>query len=79
MLPHLPQNDVPQDASAPLDLVKIEQDIAFLTERIARMRRLPNPNLQLITHYEAMLRGRSAVLSWLQDGDNDLELPRHQA
>lgn len=79
MLPHSPNHRLPADDGMPLDRIKIEQDIAFLTDRIACMRRQARPNPQMIAHYEAMLRGREAVLSWLQDGRSNVELPRHQA
>ena len=79
MLPLNSHTRLPDDDGAPLDSAKIEQDIAFLTDRIACMKRQARPNPQMIAHYEAMLRGRSAVLNWLNDGKHNVELPRHQA
>lgn len=48
--------------------LKVEQDIAFLVDRIAAMKNQPKPNVQLIEHYDAMLKSRRSVLSWLLDG-----------
>ncbi len=79
MLPPSLNNHPPADEGAPLDQTKIEQDIAFLYDRIACMKRQPRPNPQMIAHYEAMLRGREAVLNWLQNGQCEVKLPRHQA
>lgn len=47
---------------------KVAQDIAFLSDRIANMKRHPKPNVQLIEHYESMLKSRQSVLNWLLDG-----------
>ncbi len=51
--------------------VKVEQDIAFLSERIAAMKAHPNPNTMLIDHYQSMLSSRESVLKWLLDGCDD--------
>ena len=51
--------------------VKVEQDITFLTERIAAMQAHPRPNAMLIEHYQSMLRSRESVLKWLLDGCDD--------
>jgi hypothetical protein len=51
--------------------IKVEQDIAFLTDRIQAMRVHPRPNTMLIEHYESMLKSRESVLKWLLDGCDD--------
>nr|WP_324259965.1 hypothetical protein [Cellvibrio fontiphilus] len=51
--------------------IKVEQDISFLTDRIAAMKQQPRPNLLLIEHYESMLKSRESVLKWLLDGCDD--------
>lgn len=51
--------------------IKVEQDIAFLTDRIAAMKQQPNQNTKLIEHYQSMLNSRESVLKWLMDGCDD--------
>lgn len=51
--------------------IKVEQDIAFLTDRITAMRAHPRPNTMLIEHYQSMLKSRESVLKWLLDGCDD--------
>ncbi len=51
--------------------IKVEQDIAFLTDRIAAMKSQPRPNSLLIEHYQSMLKSRESVLKWLMDGCDD--------
>lgn len=51
--------------------IKVEQDIAFLTSRIAAMQAHPQPNTMLIEHYQSMLKSRESVLKWLLDGCDD--------
>ena len=51
--------------------VKVEQDIAFLTDRITAMKAHPRPNTMLIDHYQSMLKSRESVLKWLLDGCDD--------
>lgn len=51
--------------------IKVEQDIAFLTDRIAAMKKQPRPNNMLIDHYQSMLKSRESVLKWLLDGCDD--------
>lgn len=48
---------------------KVEQDIAFLTDKIDRMMNHSRPNQMLIDHYTGMLKSRQAVLRWLMDGE----------
>jgi|GEM_PF-1627165 len=62
--------------------IKVEQDIAFLTDRIAAMNAHPRPNAMLVEHYQSMLNSRESVLKWLLDGcdDETSSLPdRHRA
>ncbi len=51
--------------------VKVEQDIAFLSDRISAMQSHPRPNTMLIEHYQSMLKSRESVLKWLLDGCDD--------
>lgn len=51
--------------------IKVEQDIAFLSDRIAAMKAHPRPNTMLIEHYQSMLKSRESVLKWLLDGCDD--------
>ncbi|MEN0036029.1 MAG: hypothetical protein AAGC78_03135 [Cellvibrio sp.] len=51
--------------------IKVEQDIAFLTDRIDAMKVHPRPNTMLIEHYQSMLKSRESVLKWLMDGCDD--------
>lgn len=46
---------------------KIEQDIAFLRERIWGMKNQSNPNTVVLKTYETMLESRLSVLKWLED------------
>lgn len=49
---------------------KVEQDIAFLQHRINLMKKQKIPNSIVIETYEAMLKSRCSVLSWLHDGNS---------
>lgn len=53
---------------------KIVQDIAFLQYRIELMKKQAHPNKIVIETYESMLKSRTSVLSWLQDGNDDQEI-----
>lgn len=53
---------------------KIVQDIAFLQYRIELMKKQAHPNKIVIETYENMLKSRTSVLSWLQDGNNDQQI-----
>lgn len=64
--PKLVENGVLKDAAEVR--LKVEQDIAFLSDRIALMKQQPKPNTHLIEHYETMLKSRRSVLNWLLDG-----------
>lgn len=59
--------------------LKVEQDIAFLADRIALMQQHPRPNTQLIEHYETILKSRRSVLNWLLDGCADEDMPAPQS
>lgn len=48
--------------------LKVEQDIAFLSDRIADLRNHPKPNRVVIDTYQTMLDSRLSVLKWLQHG-----------
>lgn len=66
--PRRPHESLSPQGSARL---KVEQDIAFLSDRIKAMQQQPRPNAMLIEHYQSMLRSREAVLKWLLDGCDD--------
>lgn len=59
---------------------KVENDIAFLHERVKAMQTQPQPNKLLIEHYQSMLKSRESVLKWLMDGcdDETTHLPEHR-
>lgn len=58
--------------------IRVEQDIAFLSDRIAAMKAHPRPNTMLIEHYQSMLKSRESVLKWLLDGcDDETSSPRN--
>ncbi len=61
--------------------IKVEQDIAFLKDRISTMQSHPRPNTMLIEHYQSMLKSRESVLKWLLDGcdDETCSLPEHRS
>lgn len=49
---------------------KVEQDIAFLSDRIAELQNRPRPNRVVIDTYQTMLDSRLSVLKWLQHGES---------
>lgn len=55
---------------------KVEQDIAFLTDRIESLQRQRRPNRPVIETYQAMLSSRRSVLRWLEHGRLDEPAPR---
>ncbi|AQT61624.1 hypothetical protein [Cellvibrio sp. PSBB023] len=69
----LQDNRITSDSTSPHGnaRIKVEQDIAFLTDRIAAMKSQPRPNAMLIEHYQSMLKSRESVLKWLMDGCDD--------
>lgn len=66
---------------------KVEQDIAFLQDRIESLQSHPRPNLPVIETYQTMLSSRRSVLRWLEHGRlvepvprlNDADCPGEQA
>lgn len=44
---------------------KVRQDIAFLSDRLERLKRNATPNPQVLKVYQDMLESREAVLTWL--------------
>jgi hypothetical protein len=53
---------------------KVEQDIAFLQDRINLMKKQKTPNSIVIETYENMLKSRQSVLGWLRDGNNENDI-----
>lgn len=47
---------------------KLLQDIAFLSDRIERLKGQSVPNAQTLKVYQEMLDSRYAVLDWLDQG-----------
>lgn len=71
----LPENNIESISSARSQWVntetirlKVEQDIAFLSDRIAALKNHPRPNRVVIDTYQSMLDSRLSVLKWLQHG-----------
>lgn len=54
---------------------KVEQDIAFLSERLNSMQQQLRPNKIILQTYQDMLNSRISVLKWLKDGSLDDESP----
>lgn len=50
---------------------KVEQDIAFLTDRITSMEKHSHPNKIVLETYRGMLKSRVAVLRWLMHGSDE--------
>jgi len=53
---------------------KVEQDIAFLQNRIGLMKKQKIPNSIVIETYENMLKSRQSVLGWLRDGNSEQDI-----
>jgi hypothetical protein len=53
---------------------KVEQDIAFLQDRINLMKKQNTPNSIVIETYENMLKSRQSVLGWLRDGNSENDI-----
>ena len=53
---------------------KVEQDIAFLQNRIGLMKKQKNPNNVVIETYENMLKSRQSVLAWLRDSTSERDI-----
>lgn len=60
-----------QLANASKVRLKVRQDIAFLTDRIASLESHPRPNHPVINTYKGMLESRQSVLKWLEHGEPD--------
>lgn len=58
---------------------KVEQDITFLSGRIAALEAQERPNRPVIDSYRTMLESRKSVLKWLQDGAFEAPAPRAHA
>lgn len=56
---------------------KIHEDIAFLENRIERMKKMKSPSQPVLATYEAMLSSRQSVLRWLED--HDMSISHHEA
>lgn len=48
---------------------KVEEDIAFLSERLHLLEQQSKPNAVILQTYRDMLESRRAVLDWLRQGD----------
>ena len=48
--------------------IKVEHDIAFLTERMQLLEQQSQPNTVILQTYRDMLESRRAVLQWLRQG-----------
>jgi hypothetical protein len=88
MLPTQHSTDAPNDfhnnpADSPVAREKIEQDIAFLHDKLTAMKMQPKPNRLLIDHYSGMLKSRESVLKWLtslsDNASNSLPHTKHSA
>lgn len=51
--------------------VTVENDIAFLSERLRTLERQAVPNTVMLQTYKDMLDSRHAVLQWLRKGASD--------
>ncbi len=58
---------------------KVEQDIVFLSNRIADLETQERPNRPVIDSYRTMLESRKSVLKWLQDGSFEAPVLRARA
>lgn len=59
--------------------LKVEQDIAFISDRIADLQTRPRPNRIVIETYQTMLDSRLSVLKWLQHGETSIPHERRLA
>lgn len=53
--------------------LKVEHDIAFLTERMHLLERQNKPNTVILQTYKDMLESRHAVLQWLRQNSSQHE------
>lgn len=64
----------PYNASTTAIAAKILEDIQFLQDRIARIKKLQTPNSSVLNTYQSMLESRESVLQWLKEnGDTEDE------
>lgn len=59
--------------------LKVEQDIAFISDRIADLQSRPRPNRVVIETYQTMLDSRLSVLKWLQHGETSFSEEHRRA
>jgi hypothetical protein len=65
----------PYNASTASIAAKVLEDIHFLQDRIARIKKLQTPNSAVLKTYQSMLESRESVLQWLKEnGDMDDEV-----
>ncbi|RYZ87520.1 MAG: hypothetical protein EOO68_27545 [Moraxellaceae bacterium] len=59
---------------------KVENDIAFLADRMELLEKQTKPNAVILQTYKDMLESRQAVLGWLRQSNKHLatELPTEQ-
>lgn len=57
----------PYNASTAAIAAKIAEDIQFLQDRIARIKKLQTPNSSVLNTYQSMLESRESVLQWLKE------------
>lgn len=57
----------PYNASTTAIAAKVVEDIQFLQDRIARIKKLQTPNSTVLKTYQSMLESRETVLQWLQE------------
>ncbi|RYY01262.1 MAG: hypothetical protein EOO53_18450 [Gammaproteobacteria bacterium] len=53
--------------------LKVESDIAFLTERLQLLEQQNKPNTIILQTYKDMLESRHAVLQWLRRDPTQIE------
>jgi hypothetical protein len=53
--------------------LKVENDIAFLTERLQLLEQQNKPNTVILQTYKDMLESRHAVLQWLRKDTSHIE------
>lgn len=57
----------PYNASTAAIAAKVHEDIHFLEDRIARIKKLQTPNSTVLKTYQSMLESRESVLLWLKE------------
>lgn len=60
----------PYNASTASIATKVLEDIQFLQDRIARMKKLQTPNSTVLKTYQSMLESRESVLQWLNENSD---------